>query len=126
MTDLSTAHAGELRACPKCGGSAKLHQSRDGDAEWVRCSFCGHHGGIRLTAGEAIAAWNTRPAAPDVARLEERVAALEAALRECADDLEAEVRDRYHGHTFPAAQAKFDADMQPVTTARALLSGGEG
>ncbi len=47
-------------------------------------------------------------------------------LRQCADDLEAEVKHRYQGMTFPAAQPKYDRDMAPVISARALLADLEG
>lgn len=53
-----------------------------------------------------------------------RIAELEGALRDCADDLEAEVRDRWcymNGRPHPAMQPKFDRDMQPVDRARSLL-----
>jgi len=46
------------------------------------------------------------------------------ALRECSDDLEAEIRYRYGGSgrlLYPSEQIKFDRDMLPVKRARALL-----
>jgi Lar family restriction alleviation protein len=52
----------ELLPCPKCGDVGELRQSRDGDAEWIRCKLCGHEGAVELSEAEAIAAWNTRTA----------------------------------------------------------------
>jgi len=53
------------------------------------------------------------------------VAALVEALRECADDLEAEVNDRYPPSqmaAYPDQQRKRERDMQPVAEARAALA----
>ena len=56
--------------------------------------------------------------------------ALEAILRELADDLEAELRARYGADhadgIHPAMQPKFDRDMEPVLRARAALNRGTG
>lgn len=52
-----------------------------------------------------------------------RIEALEGALRECADDLEVEVAERYKGcGDHPAIAPKVERDMAPVEAARALLS----
>lgn len=52
------------------------------------------------------------------------IANLRAALKECADDLEAEVEARYsHGvKEHPAMTPKYNRDMAPVYTARDLLA----
>ena len=47
---------------------------------------------------------------------------LRAALRDCADDLAAELEARYHRTLdYPSQKRKYDRDMAPVLTARALL-----
>jgi len=51
-----------LAPCPKCTGVAELRVSTDGEAEWARCTSCGHEGPVRMSSAAAIAAWNTRPA----------------------------------------------------------------
>ncbi len=61
----------------------------------------------------------------EIAALRARVEGLEAALRECADDLEAEVRAT-HGADHPdgihpSQERKYERDMEPVDRARALL-----
>jgi len=53
--------------------------------------------------------------------LEARVAELEAALREVADDLEAEIKARA-GNDLPR---RVERDLDPVSRARALLKEGE-
>jgi hypothetical protein len=58
------------------------------------------------------------------------IAALKAALKDCADDLEAEVRAT-HGADHPdgihpSQVWKFERDMEPVKRARALSGEGEG
>lgn len=56
--------------------------------------------------------------------LRERAERAEAALRECADDLEAELRARYEMGSDKKIymQARFERDMQPVANARAVLA----
>lgn len=49
-----------------------------------------------------------------------RIAELEALLKECADDLDAELNNRY-GNVHPAMQKRYDMDMAPVRAARAAL-----
>jgi len=45
-----------------------------------------------------------------------------AALQECADDLEADIKDRYESLlNYPSQVVKFDRDMKPVLAARAAL-----
>lgn len=50
---------------------------------------------------------------------------LRAALQDCADDLEAELRARYAGtqDIYPSERRRFDRDMEAVTAARQLLAG---
>lgn len=63
----------------------------------------------------------------EIAALRARVARLEGALRFCADDLEAEVEDRYRGtKDHPAMTHKYERDLEPVTVARALLEKPNG
>lgn len=45
---------------------------------------------------------------------------LMALLKECADDLEEELDNRY-GNVHPAMQKRYDMDMAPVRAARAAL-----
>jgi hypothetical protein len=49
------------------------------------------------------------------------------ALRECADDLEAEIKGRVGSValSYPTLKRKFDRDMEPVTKARAALSAAD-
>lgn len=64
-------------------------------------------------------------AAQAITDLEALVGELGEALAECADDLEAEVRDRWFmGGTevHPALEHKFERDMAPVNKARATLA----
>jgi hypothetical protein len=56
---------------------------------------------------------------------EARVRELEAGLRECADELEWEIRARYGEPVHPAEQRKFERDMAIVVRARALLEDGK-
>ncbi|MDR7229932.1 hypothetical protein J2X45_001013 [Caulobacter sp. BE264] len=47
---------------------------------------------------------------------------LEQALTECADDLAAEIEERYREtKDHPAMKRRYDRDMTPVENARALL-----
>lgn len=50
---------------------------------------------------------------------------LRVALKECADDLEAEIMRRYGetAHKYPGERQKRDQDMAPVIKARDLLLG---
>jgi hypothetical protein len=48
---------------------------------------------------------------------------LRAALKDCADDLESEVKHRYDRiGDHPAMAPKYERDMEPVKAARALLA----
>lgn len=51
---------------------------------------------------------------------------LKAAAKDCADELEAEVKHRYYGSKpdeplHPAMQGRYERDMEPVEAVRALL-----
>ncbi len=47
---------------------------------------------------------------------------LRAALKECSDDLESELRGRYDKTLdYPSQRNRFDRDMKPVVEARKLL-----
>ena len=53
---------------------------------------------------------------------EARFDALAVAARECADDLEAEIKARYSGTLdYPTMRDRMKRDMEPVTALRALL-----
>ncbi len=64
------------------------------------------------------------------AKLDERdarIAELEGALRECANDLEVEINGRYRdsaGMIHPALLRRYERDITPVLTARAILTKG--
>jgi hypothetical protein len=58
------------------------------------------------------------------AAAEARVKELEAGLRECADELEWEIRARYGEPVPPAEQRRFERDMAIIVRARALLDDG--
>ena len=59
----------------------------------------------------------------EIEQLRTENAALRECLRECADDLEAELDARYrpHDNIHPAMERRYDRDMEPVLRARALL-----
>ena len=54
-----------------------------------------------------------------------RMEMLEAALRECANDLEAYVKAQYPAGSFkyPSLARKYENDMEPVRRAREILGG---
>lgn len=53
-----------------------------------------------------------------------RIAALEKCLRECAEDLAAEVEARYRDtRQYPEQERRHQRDIEPVLKARALLEG---
>lgn len=100
-----------------------IHSATDG--HWYVSFSIGHHN-YRATAphwteDEANAEVSRLRAAPEVAGPEN----WRELLTECADDLEAELLDRYgHGKAediHPAMRPKFDRDMEPVRKARAIL-----
>jgi len=59
-----------------------------------------------------------------IAEKDARIAELETALRECADDLEAGIKADYPGDslTYPTMERRYNQDMETVNTARRLLS----
>jgi hypothetical protein len=69
---------------------------------------------------EAVAAINALPGLIESAR---RVERLEAALKECADELEAEFRNRHSPDLHPSSERRFNRDMETVRDARAALKG---
>lgn len=72
-----------------------------------------------MNAAESLAAKN--------AALVEEVGRLRALLREFADDLEAEINDRYISRQdSPLQQRRYDRDMLLVLEARAALRGAGG
>lgn len=57
-----------------------------------------------------------------MADMMECVEEMAAALKECADDLEAELVDQYGERLRPVQQRRLDRDMAPVVRARAALA----
>ena len=57
------------------------------------------------------------------AKLKARIAELEALLKDCADDLEAEVDARYGETSKKCMPHRYERDMAPVVAARAKLNG---
>ena len=55
-----------------------------------------------------------------IERLRARVAQLEAALKDCADELEEHVEARY-AKTKPHLERQYERDIEPVRQARAAL-----
>lgn len=67
---------------------------------------------------EAAEGWQRRAFAAEA-----RIEALEQALRDCADDLEHEIENRYLGYKdHPAMRSKYERDMGVVIRARAALA----
>lgn len=59
-----------------------------------------------------------------LATAENHIGALQAALKECADDLEAELHTKYKdsaGHVHPALQRRYERDAAVILRARSLL-----
>ena len=61
-----------------------------------------------------------KEAADEILRLRAENEKLRAALKDCADDLEAEINTRY-GNVHPALQRRYDRDMASVRAAAAAL-----
>jgi hypothetical protein len=63
--------------------------------------------------------------ADEIERLRAERDQLREALQDCANDLKAELRDRYAGtqDIYPSERRRFDRDMEAVTAARQLLAG---
>jgi hypothetical protein len=62
----------------------------------------------------------------ELERRGKEIASLRAVLKECADDLETAIRQDYsHAElaVYPDLKRKYERDMKPVNTARALLGG---
>jgi hypothetical protein len=56
-------------------------------------------------------------------KLRAEIERLREALRECADELEVVVEDRYRNtKSYPSEKRKYDRDIAPVLKARDLLS----
>ena len=59
-------------------------------------------------------------------KLQAEIERLRAALKECADDLEAELNGRYANTLdYPSQRIKYDRDMTSVRAARTLLGNNE-
>ena len=52
------------------------------------------------------------------------LSSLASCLRECSDDLEAEIESRYAGtqHRYEVQRRRHESDMEPVKRARAMLA----
>jgi hypothetical protein len=75
------------------------------------------HGDGLSNAALICAAINALP------ELVARVRALEDALKNCADELEDELRNRHQPDLHPVSERRFKRDMDTVRDARALLKG---
>ena len=63
--------------------------------------------------------------ADDIKAKDAEIERLRAALKECADDLEAELEAKFASiGQHPAILRKHERDMEPVKTARAVLANG--
>lgn len=89
------------------------------DDDWEREGPEGLMSAYGPLADAAIAA------AQPIFEAQDRASELETLLKDCADDLEAEIKARYGDEIHPAMRAKFDADMAVVTAARAALKGDD-
>lgn len=58
----------ELKACPFCGGEAKINMGDGISSSFVYCISCGASANNYLSTLQAIKAWNTRP--PELERLD--------------------------------------------------------
>ena len=59
-------------------------------------------------------------------RQQRKIERLRAALRACADDLEASVNAEYHGTLdYPSQKRKWERDLEPVKRARELLGSAD-
>ena len=127
-----TTETQELKACWCCNAPALLERDGDHHGEWFNLG-CSRHweavpdraeacpaGRIWYTADPdeleaAITAWNTRPRE---AELEAEVERLREALKDCADDLEAEILARANSEL----PRRIDRDLETVRVARQALS----
>lgn len=107
-----------LKECPNpwCNEKRRMARVRDIPAPTFRviCG-CGVMGPMMLVEAEAITAWNTRPRE---AALEAEVERLRVALKDCADDLEAEILARANSEL----PRRIDRDLETVRVARQALS----
>lgn len=88
-------------------------------------SMCPHCDEYSMPPAMADAVQNYKATEAELATLRAENARLREALEECADDLEAEVNDRYPPSqmaAYPDQQRKRERDMQPVVKARAALA----
>ena len=107
--EIKARHAGPTRP-NRCAGDMPL-TTKDGE-----CSHCG------ATANDMCGKW-VREAAVDRATLLHHVERLAEALKECADDLSEYVEHYYEStKAYPGGLRRYERDIEPVITARALLS----
>lgn len=66
---------------------------------------------------------NVREKIAEIAALKAENDRLRELLRECSDELEAEVNAHYGGtqHDYPSEKRRYDRDMDPVIRARSAL-----
>lgn len=80
---------------------------------------------LRADGVITIAEWDAirNSAAAEIERLTAEVERLRAALKDCADDLEASVNAEYAGtRDYPSQESRYQRDMRPVYAARHLLA----
>jgi len=113
--NLAALSEAQLLPCPWCESTC-LHLQHTDTRWFVECHelLCLADGPTRPTKKEAITAWNTRAEAAEA-----QVARLKALVKELADDLEAEVQDRW-GYDERLAH-KLKRDMDVVVRARGEL-----
>lgn len=114
----------DLLPCPWCGTAENVRVDMGhyyGEVTCWNCKGAISWGPEKTTRAEAIAAWNTR----HTSDLAERIEGLVSAAKDCADDLEANVRDRWcyvNSEPHPGNLPKFEQDMEPVRRVRTILA----
>jgi len=83
----------------------------DENIAWLRYHICLDDPHVYNRIADALKAKNAR------------IAELEALLKDCADDLEAEVDARYGENAKKCMPHRYERDMAPVVAARAALNG---
>lgn len=87
-------------------------------AVWSDTEYCAALDKSVKDAIKEVSYWSTETGKRDA-----RIAELEALLKDCADDLEAEVEARYGETSKKCMPHRYERDMAPVIAARAALNG---